>query len=264
MEALVGHLQQEIRTLTVPQGRAAPNRLGTNVRDLNDTDATYVAGFVDPFTALDNGNGAGLRYRSATSKWTAEQVMASTVVEETAWGVAASWDTVTGDSDRFSSGAHSHGTPSNSTGLKVLACRITNSANQSIATATSTKVTFDTAVRDDGTLFNNANDRIVFPVTGWYVISFELHFQGLNAVGVREGVVKLNGGACVLHDDDYYASTGASVDVHLGQSTIYYFTAADYIELYAWQTSGSSLNSEAHENSGPILAAAYIGAGGYP
>jgi hypothetical protein len=94
---------------------------------------------------------------------------------------------------------------------------------------------FTTEERDDNNYWSVGQPtRITIPETGWYSIgcSFQL------ASGVTAAIlyITLNGAANI----SVVSNSGTD---SLALSTNYYFSSSDYIEFYAYQDSGGSLNA---------------------
>lgn len=123
--------------------------------------------------------------------------------------------------------------------------RINKSAVQSIANATTTKVSFDTSDWDrnhGGTPhFDDANDRLIARVDGLYLCAVTLGFS-LNATGYREIILWKNGNG------------GTSISLTRGLpiagATAHWLTCTgdielavgEFIEVWALQTSTAPLN----------------------
>ena len=118
---------------------------------------------------------------------------------------------------------------------------VSRSTAQAITTATLTKVSFDTEDRDDHNFWEGVANptRLTIPVTGWYIIQGEFTFAS-NTTGVRY-VDFLWNNTTGIAGSHALPVTGASIHV-LSAFGIRYFTAGDYVELRAYQTSGGNLD----------------------
>jgi hypothetical protein len=124
-------------------------------------------------------------------------------------------------------------------------CLLTKTADQSISNATITKVTFDSEVFDtDGFHDNSSNNtRITIPTGkgGKYQFNFQ-HRWGSNNAGVRWAGLYIN---------NVEGATQTRLPFASGNSLIYTgsflldLVATDYVELFAYQDCGTSINLEA-------------------
>ena len=119
-------------------------------------------------------------------------------------------------------------------------CRVRNSANISISTATTTALTFDTERVDVGAMHSTASNtsRITITDPGWYEVGGSFRFAA-NATGFRALIIRANGTTII---DQLMVPAAAGEDMFLSSSTQYQFVADDYIELCAYQSSGGNLN----------------------
>jgi len=141
--------------------------------------------------------------------------------------------------------------------LQAPACRVQKTSTQSINSATLATLSFDTELFDTDSMHSNVtnNGRITFNTAGLYVVSAGVVYA--TSVTRGELIIDLvpNAGG----------ETGRIVDVIYGSgerfncTTIYKFSAADYIEAKAFHESGTARTVNA--TPGTFLAAAYIGEG---
>lgn len=124
---------------------------------------------------------------------------------------------------------------------------VTNTAVQTIPTATSTVVTFDTEVADVGGLHSTSvnTGRLTCPSggDGLYAVKGFVSWVG-NATGGRQIAIKKNGSTqyanvIVPGNVTYGPSGGTSIDLPL--------VAGDYVELVVYQDSGGNLNISADQ-----------------
>jgi len=159
---------------------------------------------------------------------------------------------------------------STSTGLKWAApaaagfvgCRLTKSAVQSIDNATETAITWNTEDFDTDNFHSTSSNtsRITIPSgkAGKYLITGLIGFAE-NAAGTRQVLLFKNG------SNIYFAAQFKPADntqPQLTFSTIQSLAEADYIEIYAYQSSGGSLNYP-HNNAVSTradFAVQYLGA----
>lgn len=137
-------------------------------------------------------------------------------------------------------------------------CRLTHSANQSIANSTFTTLTFDTESYDDGGYHSSgAATRITIPAGrgGKYVVFASGYFAsgGGNQRFIR---ILLNGSSNVLS-----AQVGVSGSITFASTVagILLLAVGDYIEAQVFQDSGGALNVTANSAFSPLFGASYLG-----
>lgn len=139
------------------------------------------------------------------------------------------------------------------------ACRVYHNATISIPNATLTALTFNSERYDTDTMHNTvtANSRITFNTAGLYVVSATGEYAA-NGTGDRRIHIRLNTG-------NYIAWQVIPAFAGLGSgfacTTVYKFAAGDYVEAFAYQTSGAALNMQQFANYSPEFAATWIGLG---
>lgn len=121
-------------------------------------------------------------------------------------------------------------------------CSLYNSGNISAANATDTAITFDSEEFDtDGFHSTSSNtSRITIPTgkQGYYLINAIIAYAS-NSTGQRYLNIFKNG-AVIRQPISALTNTGGAAQY--SASVILNLAAADYIELYAYQTSGGSVN----------------------
>lgn len=118
----------------------------------------------------------------------------------------------------------------------------TRSTNQSISNSSSTAITIDTEEIDSDSTHSTASNtsRVVPKTPGYYDIFGWASFAS-NATGFRQLEAKFNGTTTL--DVDNKTSVGSGNATHCNVVTKAYFNGTtDYVELYAFQTSGTALN----------------------
>jgi hypothetical protein len=137
------------------------------------------------------------------------------------------------------------------------ACRVRKSGTQSIPHDSATALTFDVEDFDTDTMHDNAvnQSRITINTAGIYIISGLVGFASAAGGGVREASIRKNGASTYLSLAKYTAliSTENFVQVEV----IANLAVNDYVELYAYQTSGGAINTDPFNLS--YLAAVWIG-----
>jgi hypothetical protein len=128
-------------------------------------------------------------------------------------------------------------------GVTFSGTSLTNSATLSIATSTYTAITFNTEQYDTDSYHSTVSNtsRITIPAgkTGYYQINAQGTFAPSGGGGVRTLAIYKNGSK-IVETPEVSAPGGQ----YPGPAIVYngYFTAADYFELYAYQTSGGSID----------------------
>lgn len=117
-----------------------------------------------------------------------------------------------------------------------------NSATQAIADSTTTAITFDSETTDVGALHSTSvnTSRLTVPTggDGFYLVTAYIYFAS-NATGVR--TLLLNKSSTTVQSVSGPGNTAANpTSVHI--SWMGTLAAAEYVELFASQTSGGSLN----------------------
>ena len=140
--------------------------------------------------------------------------------------------------------------------------RVENSSNQSVANNSVAKLTFDASVTkfDTDTMHSSSNaDRITFTTAGYYWCGLSYMWEG-HSTGRRNvwvsSTLAAGGGNTLVRQT---ISPSTADEQHNVLSFIYQFAAGDYIEWYAHQTSGTSLNIHADNESSAVAMAYKIG-----
>ena len=120
----------------------------------------------------------------------------------------------------------------------VKGTRVVN-ASFSLADATLTQVSFTAESVDElGAWVIGSPTRLTIPTTGWYMVSAYTSYAN-NSSGRRLTSVILNGTTEVITTDYRMPVNGGTTNVTI--AGLAYLTAADYLELQVYQTSGGSL-----------------------
>jgi hypothetical protein len=119
-------------------------------------------------------------------------------------------------------------------------CRVYNSGSQSISNATWTALTFDSEVYDtDGMHSTSTNtNRVTCVTAGKYLVWGYVTFDA-NATGNRYAAIKKNGTFYVIEMRSNFGS-GSTTVLHV--DLLIDLAEGDYVELFARQESGGSLN----------------------
>ena len=121
-------------------------------------------------------------------------------------------------------------------------CKATFSANIALVTATDTAVAFNAESLDVGGFHDNVtnNSRFTVPVSGFYQINAQVTFAGTSATGLRRIVLRQSGTTQLAQDTDLVVTTAANCVLTINWCGD--LTAAQYVEIMAYQNSGGNLN----------------------
>lgn len=135
------------------------------------------------------------------------------------------------------------------------AVRVFHNANQSLTTSVSTVLAFnserfDTAGGAASTQHDTVtnNSRLTCLYAGKYEISASISFDA-NATGVRQVLFKLNATTTIAQI--LVPSAGATFVTSLSLNTLYDLAVNDYVETFAFQSSGGALNVGTFANHSP-------------
>jgi hypothetical protein len=117
-------------------------------------------------------------------------------------------------------------------------CSLIKDSAQTIATSTTTKITFSTGDvdYDPSSMFDDANDRIIVPVDGLYEISMSSRWVSGGGSSDRAMYADVNGTS--IYAD--MRSIGSSGRAGNSVSIKKYLNANDYVEMQVWQDSGGN------------------------
>ena len=137
-------------------------------------------------------------------------------------------------------------------------CRAYSSTTLSLANTTVTAVPLALESYDTDSMHSTVTNtsRITFNTAGVYSLMGELTFD-INATGARDGYILLNGVTRV--SEICVVNSGASTFTQVPLLATYSFAAGDYVEAYAWQNSGGTMNLRGDVGNGVWLAANLIG-----
>ncbi len=118
--------------------------------------------------------------------------------------------------------------------------RATRTSNQSISTATETKVQFDTEVFDTDSCYDNStNYRFTPTVSGKYLVTTKVTF-GIIAAGVNQQVQIRKNGTTV---DVFTRAAGGNVTETVQVTCLVDMNgSSDYLEVYCYHENGSNVN----------------------
>ena len=142
-------------------------------------------------------------------------------------------------------------------GITPYYCRVRNSANISIPTGAFTAMTFDTEDFDNDTMHSTVTNpgRITFTHAGIYRVTANIQLAS-SAVGSNRALeIRLNGTTVIAEVNLLPAATLLAECL----STIYSFSAADYVEALVFQDSGGGLNVNTQTSWSPCFSAERVG-----
>jgi hypothetical protein len=136
------------------------------------------------------------------------------------------------------------------------AARVYASGTQSLTTATYTALTFDSERFDNASIHSTVTNptRLTIPTTGVYLVSANVGIAA-GAGSVREVWFRV-GGSTYISGDVRANQSGKSMQFAV--STIWQFTAAQYVEVVAMQESGGSLPTVQSASSSPEFSIAML------
>jgi hypothetical protein len=141
--------------------------------------------------------------------------------------------------DQHHNKSHAHDNADGSGFIQGVGARVYRNVDQNISNNTDTILNFNSERYDTATFHDNTtnNSRLTAPVTGIYVIFFNIEFAA-NSVGNRLGLLLVNGTnliGCVNNEPE------GSTITRLNCSVLYQLTAGDYVEVQVRQSSGGVL-----------------------
>ena len=135
--------------------------------------------------------------------------------------------------------------------------RVTLSTQQDITDSSATAISFDGSMYNNGPVWSGSTNpsRITANVDGVYNLTGQALFVA-NATGYRDLYILLNGTYTIVQARQAGDGTNGNF---LNVATMYHLSAGDYVELFVYQNSGSSLGVESQARFSPILAAQWVG-----
>jgi hypothetical protein len=133
-----------------------------------------------------------------------------------------------------------------------IGARVYNSVNISLVTSGAAQaLTFDSERYDDANFHSTSvnTSRLTIPATGRYQIGANVRFAN-NVTGWRQLLLQVNG-VTLIGDIVVGANAGGAVTSLVLPGVDWAFTAGDYIEILATQTSGGALNVVAFPSFSP-------------
>lgn len=173
--------------------------------------------------------------------WTAGDDATSTILQ-----------TVT-DADLYALGSATSG------GSRKGLARLRQTVAQTLTTAVGAAVLFDTEDVDydaaHSTITNTS--RYTAQTAGYYLVSGTCGFVG-NATGIRRIWFTVNGTAVNGSEVGFGAVPNAGALEITAPATLVYLSVSDYLELYAYQSSGGNLNTEVSSPVFPMMSVLWV------
>jgi len=113
-------------------------------------------------------------------------------------------------------------------------------ADQSIATATYTKVAYNVELNDTNSNYDTTNYRFLPTVAGYYLINAYTEWQNTASTALRSLNVYKNGSLFRRSQQQSFATSGNTGASYIG--IIYFNGTTDYVEMYVIQATGSNLS----------------------
>jgi len=133
-------------------------------------------------------------------------------------------------------------------GATTKAVRLTKTANVEINHASDTLLSWDSERRDDGDLHDLVTNpsRITIPDTGWWFVGANIAYES-GGGNRRQTYLRLNGSDIIALNASPPVSGVYTVQ---NLSTLWYFTANDYVECLVFQDSGGGLDVQGNTAAG--------------
>jgi hypothetical protein len=141
-------------------------------------------------------------------------------------------------------------------GSTFAGCVLTNTANISLSNGTTTTLTWDTELQDTDAFHSTATNtsRITIPAgkAGTYLVTGKVEYSS-NTSGRRIMKFLKNGGSSW----DFESADPGSTELHIMGVAIFNLAVGDYLEMTAWQNSGTTMSAQ---NGGTVYStfAAYL------
>lgn len=122
--------------------------------------------------------------------------------------------------------------------------RLRFTTNKSVNSSTDTPLIWTVEDFDTDNMHDDTNPtRITFRTAGTYLVGGMFRWVEANGTGDRAGSIRLNGNTFIMVNAETPSSSTGATPSNV-PNTLYQFSVNDYIELVAYQTSGSTLNAE--------------------
>jgi hypothetical protein len=130
-------------------------------------------------------------------------------------------------------------------------CQVLNTNGQSINTATFTAINYPSESWDTSNMHSNVtnNTRITVPINGYYRATATLGFEA-NSTGSRILTFRVNGDVTDRYGYFSVPALSGSLSNYITTTAVFNLNANDYIEVYAYQNSGVTLDTQGEPWSG--------------
>ena len=110
-------------------------------------------------------------------------------------------------------------------------------SDQTISNTTWTKVNLNQSNWDTDSGFDSSNYKYTIPTTGKYQVNYSAYISGIDEGEYCQARIYKNGSS---NNESFARSYSQNnIEITVGRSYIFDFTANDYLELYVYQNSGS-------------------------
>lgn len=144
------------------------------------------------------------------------------------------------------------------------ACRVTNTAVQSVGNAAWTAMTFDTELFDTDSMHSTSSNtsRITATTAGLYLFTGAIAWTA-NATGQRGCAFRKNSSGTNNPTDSgsLYTAVTNTTATYTPAAMLIKLAAADYVELVGYQSSGGPLNTADQTLGFHYFAAVWVGLG---
>ncbi len=123
--------------------------------------------------------------------------------------------------------------------------KMNNSATQAIGSSSTTKVQYNTSEFDStGSIVDLSNERLTPGVVGYYIVTGVLQLIDLDDAKKFDLTIKKNNAVAAFSS---LTASIANADPCISLSTLLYLDADDYVEVWAYQTSGGTVGTGNHD-----------------
>ena len=133
-----------------------------------------------------------------------------------------------------------------------------NSSGETIPSSSSTTLTYNTEDFDTANLHSTTSNtsRLTAPVAGKYLITASAEWTN-NTSGRRILILELNGTTQIMRDS-VSPNNDSGIGPEQSVETVYQLAAGDYVEVIAYQDSGSSLAVQSYDKASPAFSMDWI------
>lgn len=136
-------------------------------------------------------------------------------------------------------------------------CRVYNSAAISVTNNVETALTFNSERFDTDTMHSTAvnTGRITFTTAGTYLVGGSIRWADTASTAAQRLAIRVGGATKIAETLNNHANNGGSP---ITVTTLYAFSAGDYVELVAYQNTAGALNVTATGNQSPEFWAVWV------